>query len=826
MASTPSERLSLRLIGTGDFADTWGAELNSDTLALIDEAVSGVEEISLTGNITLSTTLYQTNQARNRVLRFTDGGLSSAPTIGLPSTERWYVIQNATGGTYALTFNNGSSSVSVAANIDTAIIWQTGSTLYGIDLAKGTDVATVAPEIANNNLQTVAGQIAPTNNLSTVAGISSDITTVANPTYKALVEVVGEATYKALVEVVGETNYKALVEVVGESVYKSLVETVGNATYKALVETVGETTYKALVETVGESVYKSVVETVGEAVYKAKVETVADATYKSQIEALNDVTYKAQLQDIATSPYKPIIETVGNATYKALVEVVGESTYKALVETVGNATYKAVVETVGESVYKGKVETVAGISNEVQSVANAEANGAVSAFGTIYQVSTNDPTARGNGATPLVAGDLAYVTSSSKLRIWNGTQFEDAGSAVSGLRAIHDFVATANQTVFPATGSIAYDQTAGGAAISVYLNGVLLKATDYTATNGTSITLASGVNANDEVCIHCFSTTQFANTYDQSQVNNLLAAKADLASPNFSGTPQISGANIITEVSQDTSPALGGDLQMGSFAISDGTLAVKNNGTPSELRLYCEAGSHYVSLKSPNHSAFSGNHSITMPPNTGNSGEFLKTDGNGVTSWAAAGGGSWDLLSTTTVTSSVASVTINGTAAGFDDATYGQYCIIFPYWQHSGSLGNARVSYLYTSGGSVLVAPRHKFSMAQHYNSYSQATDNSGNYITIGNGDGTTLSGQIFFTLANPPYGSGGNSAPAGTGGPRFIAQCAMDNNWFSQHGNRTMITHTAANAYETSYTYTGLRFYGEYGNITNAKFYLYGIKK
>ncbi len=136
MASTPSERLSLRLIGTGDFADTWGAELNSDTLALIDEAVSGVEEISLTGNITLSTTLYQTNQARNRVLRFTDGGLASAPTITLPATERWYVIQNATGGTYALTFSNGSSTVTVAANIDTAIIWQTGSTLYGIDLAK------------------------------------------------------------------------------------------------------------------------------------------------------------------------------------------------------------------------------------------------------------------------------------------------------------------------------------------------------------------------------------------------------------------------------------------------------------------------------------------------------------------------------------------------------------------------------------------------------------------------------------------------------------------------------------------------------------------
>ena len=87
----------------------------------------------------------------------------------------------------------------------------------------------------------------------------------------------------------------------------------------------------------------------------------------------------------------------------------------------------------------------------------------------------------------------------------------------------------------------------------------------------------------------------------------------------------------------DTTPTLQGDLTMGSNSIADGVLAVKNGGTPSELRLYCEAGSHYVSLKSPAHSAFSGSHSITLPPNDGNADQFLKTDGNGVTSWAAAG---------------------------------------------------------------------------------------------------------------------------------------------------------------------------------------------
>ena len=105
----------------------------------------------------------------------------------------------------------------------------------------------------------------------------------------------------------------------------------------------------------------------------------------------------------------------------------------------------------------------------------------------------------------------------------------------------------------------------------------------------------------------------------------------------------------ITELADDTSPALGGDLTMGSHSIADGVLPVKNTGTQSELRLYCEVGNaHYVGLKAPAHSAFSGNHSITMPPNTGNADQVLRTDGNGVTSWVdAAAGGSRTLISST-----------------------------------------------------------------------------------------------------------------------------------------------------------------------------------
>lgn len=118
------------------------------------------------------------------------------------------------------------------------------------------------------------------------------------------------------------------------------------------------------------------------------------------------------------------------------------------------------------------------------------------------------------------------------------------------------------------------------------------------------------------------------------------------------GSAWTSATPAPADLVNDTSPQLGADLDMQSHSISSGVLPVKNTGSaPSELRLYCESSNaHYVGLKSPAHSAFSGNHVITMPPNTGTSGQFLSTDGNGVTSWGDAGGGSRTLISNTDLT--------------------------------------------------------------------------------------------------------------------------------------------------------------------------------
>ena len=52
--------------------------------------------------------------------------------------------------------------------------------------------------------------------------------------------------------------------------------------------------------------------------------------------------------------------------------------------------------------------------------------------------------------------------------------------------------------------------------------------------------------------------------------------------------------------------------------IDGGVLDIKNDGSQSELRLYCESSNaHYASLKAPAHADFSGNITLTLPATTG-----------------------------------------------------------------------------------------------------------------------------------------------------------------------------------------------------------------
>ena len=101
----------------------------------------------------------------------------------------------------------------------------------------------------------------------------------------------------------------------------------------------------------------------------------------------------------------------------------------------------------------------------------------------------------------------------------------------------------------------------------------------------------------------------------------------------------------ITSVAADTSPQLGGDLDVngnsivstsnaniqitpngtgkvrldGNVDIQSGEIILKNSGSVSNIKLYCESSNaHYTQLQSAAHSAYSGNITLTLPTSTGN----------------------------------------------------------------------------------------------------------------------------------------------------------------------------------------------------------------
>ena len=55
-----------------------------------------------------------------------------------------------------------------------------------------------------------------------------------------------------------------------------------------------------------------------------------------------------------------------------------------------------------------------------------------------------------------------------------------------------------------------------------------------------------------------------------------------------------------------------------------------------DLRLQDAAGNQYAAIQAP--TTIASSYTITLPANDGDAGQYLQTDGAGVTTWAAAGG--------------------------------------------------------------------------------------------------------------------------------------------------------------------------------------------
>jgi hypothetical protein len=119
------------------------------------------------------------------------------------------------------------------------------------------------------------------------------------------------------------------------------------------------------------------------------------------------------------------------------------------------------------------------------------------------------------------------------MKVYDGGTWIAASAASQAIMVEYEYTATAGQTTFTGADDNALTLSYTAGSIIVTLNGVVLDASDYTASNGNSVVLAVGASAGDELNVRAFSTFDIANTYTQAQADAAFLPKAN---PSYTGT--------------------------------------------------------------------------------------------------------------------------------------------------------------------------------------------------------------------------------------------------------------------------------------------------
>jgi hypothetical protein len=169
MPSTYSTSLGIELIGNGEQAGTWGTTTNNNLGTLLEQAIAGVEGITLTGDYTLTDFNGISDEARNAVLVF-NGSLGAPANVTAPSVNKTYIIRNVAGNTVTIKTSSGNGVA--LTNGSSAVVFCDATNFFSATTLNFIDGnLTVTGGISSNTLAVTSLFTAPEiNERTTISG--------------------------------------------------------------------------------------------------------------------------------------------------------------------------------------------------------------------------------------------------------------------------------------------------------------------------------------------------------------------------------------------------------------------------------------------------------------------------------------------------------------------------------------------------------------------------------------------------------------------------------------------------------------------------------
>ena len=257
----------------------------------------------------------------------------------------------------------------------------------------------------------------------------------------------------------------------------------------------------------------------------------------------------------------------------------------AVVEDMGLLATSAVIEDMGLLATSSNISAMAllGVSGVITDMGLLGTSAVVEDMG--FLGTSANVTAMGNLGTSTVVGHMAALNASGVISNIStvATDISNVNTVASNVSGINDFaaryrVASSEPSSSLDVGDLVFDTTAN--QLKVYKSG------------GWEAASAFGNLSSD-------SSPELGGNLDVVTHSIVSASNRNISiTPNGTGVVQIDGTTGVD--------------------ISQGAISIKNGGSQSYVRFYCESSNqHYAQLTAPAHANFSGNISVVLPATAG-----------------------------------------------------------------------------------------------------------------------------------------------------------------------------------------------------------------